>query len=155
MGSTPLRTRKYDAARLDMCAFDPAPSVTLIAVTALRRASARSMNSEGSVETGGESSAVTTKLPSSRRLWSSLIGLLEDCSFSANSILLGIRFSAASLARRASVTAPLSADARHEFGRQHPQPLFRHATATRHVVIRKAPRLEIHLLRNFSYQYEL
>src|SRR5262252_7276396 len=107
------------------------------------------MNSEGSVETGGESSAVTTKLPSSRRLWSSLIGLLEDCSFSANSILVDVRFSAASVARRASVTAPLGVDARHELGRRCPKPLLCHATATRHVVVRKAPRLELHLLREF------
>src|SRR5260221_14199884 len=53
IGSTPLLTRKCAAARLDMWAFDPAPSVTLIAVTSPRSASARAMNSAGSVETGG------------------------------------------------------------------------------------------------------
>src|SRR5256885_16249201 len=90
IGSTPLLTRKCAAARLDMWAFDPAPSVTLIAVTSLRSASARAMNSAGSVETGGESSAVTTKLPSRRCFCSSLMALLDDCTFVAESILSGL-----------------------------------------------------------------
>src|SRR5258707_4052234 len=55
IGSTPLLTRKCAAARLDMWAFDPAPSVTLIAVTSLRSASARAMNSAGGEEPGGGS----------------------------------------------------------------------------------------------------
>jgi len=76
----------------DMWAFDPAPSVTLIAVTKPRKASARSMNSAGSVETGGESSAVTTKLPSRRCLCRSLTALPDDCSFVAKSTLLDIPF---------------------------------------------------------------
>src|SRR5260221_10038833 len=61
IGSTPLLTRKCAAARLDMWAFDPAPSVTLIAVTSLRSASARAMNSAGSVETGGEKAGGTSR----------------------------------------------------------------------------------------------
>src|SRR5262249_45594315 len=141
-------SRKWQAARVDMCGFEPAPSVTLIAVTTPRKARARAMNSEGSVETGGESSAVTTKLPSRKRRWSSLTGLLEDCSFSANSILVDIR-SAASVARRASATAALGVDARHELRSDPAQTLLCHATATRHVVVREPPRLEFHLLREF------
>src|SRR5882762_7275807 len=135
-GSTPLRTRKCAAARLDMCALDPAPSVTLIAVTSPRNASAWSMNSAGSVDTGGESSAVTTKLPSCRCLCSSLMALLDDCSFVA-----------ASVARRASASAlSLCLDSSHEFRRLLPQAIVRHAPASRHVVVREPPRRLAHFL---------
>src|SRR2546427_12122148 len=53
IGSMPFRIRKCEAARLDKCAREPAPSVTLTAVARPRSASAWSMNSAGSLETGG------------------------------------------------------------------------------------------------------
>src|SRR5258706_13401457 len=146
MGSTPLRTRKCAAARLDMCALDPAPSVTLIAVTRPRSASARATSSEGSVETGGESSAVITKLPPRRRRCSSLTALPDDCSCAAKSILLAVFRIQGECSTRPSAPAPLRVDASHELRRESPQPLVVHASASGHVVVREAPRLELHFL---------
>src|SRR3954463_15688973 len=51
----------------DRCALAPAPSVTLTAVATPFNGCALARNSEGSVETGGVSSVVTTKLPLERR----------------------------------------------------------------------------------------
>jgi len=113
IGSTPLRTRKCEAARLDMCAFDPAPSVTLIAGGEATQREARGRRiSEGSVDTGGEKLGGDHEASVPKAFLQLADGLLEDCSFSDKSILDSV--SAASVARRPSAPAPLRVDARHE-----------------------------------------
>src|SRR5437899_12115313 len=104
------------------------------------------MNSAGSVDTGGESSAVITKLPSRRCFCSSLMALLDECSFVAKSILGPVV--AASVARRASASAlSLRLDSSHEFRRLLAQAIVGHAPASRHVVVRKPPGRLAHLFR--------
>ena len=62
-GVSPFATRMAAAAALDMWQLAPAPSVMLMASARSRKRDARAISTPGSLESGGETSTVTTKRP--------------------------------------------------------------------------------------------
>src|SRR6185295_2491450 len=72
-GSMPFCSRKWAAARLDMWTLAPAPSVTLSAAARPFSGSAAARKAAGSVDTGGDTSAVMVKRPAARLRCKSLL----------------------------------------------------------------------------------